>query len=1262
MRKNNYLLYILLISSIVLGSSCGSVKPYVDKKYSDWKEKTPVDTTELKYSIYLIGDAGQPSKGHLEPNLRLLRTMIYSKIDTVCRRVGDTTYICESDPRGTVIFLGDNVYYKGLPDSNAADREEMERRLKAQLDVVKEYKGNKFMIPGNHDWHEQGSGGLEAINREEKFVEQYLNSGNVFLPSNGCPGPVEVNVSNDITIILMDSQWWLHKFDKPIGPENGCNINDKFDVMVQLEDIINRNKGKHIVICQHHPVFTNGNHGGYYTLKDYIFPITIIRPKLYIPLPLIGSIYPLARKYGLSPQDMAHPDYQQLRDGILSALEKQKSTVFVAGHEHSLQMFRENDVYHIVSGSGCKNTYVTKHNDAVFAHEHNGFVRINYYTNGEAWAEFWEPEGDGSKGNLVFRTPLYALSESKTNLPPDFECKDSTVVVSAGKHFKRAGLSETLFGEHYRNDWAAPVRVHLLDMKCYAGGLIPLKKGGGRQTTSIRLMGADSIQYTLRTISKDPSSLLPKGLRETFANDILQDQMSSAHPYGALVVPQMAHALGLYYLKPELVYVPMAPQLGPYLDEMGNKLAFIEIRPDEDLRYFAQFGYSRSIISTRTMYANMKENIDNTVDQQMFLKARLFDILLGDWDRHEDQWRWAEFKTSKGLLYKPIPRDRDQVFSKYDGVIPYLISKYAVKNFSTFSKDFDDLLSLGVSAQNLDRTLLTKLSYNDWLSMADSVKLMLTDSVIENAVKDFPPEIYAISGPDIVSKLKSRRDQLGIAAAKYYRHLARVVDVVGSDQAEFFHVERINNTDTKLTVYKLSKQRRPTDIVYQRVFKKSETKELRVYALNGNDSILITGKVGKGIKLRIVGGMGYDEIIDSSHVDGWKKNTIVYDTKNEKNTIITGSETRTQVASTYWVNNYNPQDFQYTTLNPRISLEYNIDDGVFVGGGLQFKRQGFRKDPYQSSSKIIANYAFHTGAFNIRYSGIYYSLLGRNWDLALNSKYTSPKYVLNYFGQGNETGGLRRDANGEEDIDFYRIRIKEFEFTPYVQHRLSNYFNVGMGPHYEYNEVQTGVNKFVSSEMFPNSDQLYRTSYMGGKFFTQLDVRDNDRMPTRGSKWRNEVNYFHELEKGAGEFTNINTDLTFYYTRTNGSPLTYAFRLGAAKNIGNYKFYQSNFVGGLTNLRGFRNTRYAGRSIAYSNFETRVRFYRFRTSAFTGTFNVLGFVDAGRVWADNELSKKWHFGYGPGIAINVYDLFLVSAYYGFSEEEHMVTVKTGFFF
>jgi hypothetical protein len=49
-------------------------------------------------------------------------------------------------------------------------------------------------------------------------------------------------------------------------------------------------------------------------------------------------------------------------------------------------------------------------------------------------------------------------------------------------------------------------------------------------------------------------------------------------------------------------------------------------------------------------------------------------MLIGDWDRHEDQWRWGEYRKMISYL-QTYSRDRDQAFSKYDGALVYVLMK-----------------------------------------------------------------------------------------------------------------------------------------------------------------------------------------------------------------------------------------------------------------------------------------------------------------------------------------------------------------------------------------------------------------------------------------------------------------------------------------------------------------------------------------------------------------------------------------------------------
>lgn len=213
-------------------------------------------------------------------------------------------------------------------------------------------------------------------------------------------------------------------------------------------------------------------------------------------------------------------------------------------------------------------------------------------------------------------------------------------------------------------------------------------------------------------------------------------------------------------------------------------------------------------------------------------------MLIGDWGRHDDQWRWATYDYGKGTLFKPIPRDRDHVFYKADGIIPYIASrKWAVRNNENFTYKYDDIVGLNMSAKSLDRPLLAALTKQDWLDIADSLKAELTDQVIEDAVKHMPENIFPLHGNEIISKLKSRRDKLGKAASKYYKLLAKDIDVTGSSKKETFIIKRLDGHNTEVTVLNSD-----SDTIFHRLVFGKETREIRLYGLGGDDVFNITGK------------------------------------------------------------------------------------------------------------------------------------------------------------------------------------------------------------------------------------------------------------------------------------------------------------------------------------------------------------------------------------------------------------------------------------
>ncbi len=311
-----------------------------------------------------------------------------------------------------------------------------------------------------------------------------------------------------------------------------------------------------------------------------------------------------------------------------------------------------------------------------------------------------------------------------------------------------------------------------------------VKKGGGGQTKSLRLENDKEQQYVLRSIEKDPSKVIPEVVKIQLAVDLAQDQMSAYLPWAALSVPRMADAVEIYHTNPKIVYLTKDPRLGKYLDDVWEGLYLFEERPNGNCKDVESFGRSKDIIGTPDMMDEMLDDNDNVMDQEHYLKCRLFDVFIGDWDRHEDQWRWASFKDKDQTIYRAVPRDRDQTFFLNEGFFPWISSrKFALRMNQGFKHEIKDMGGLVSQGKWLDRRWLNDLEKEDWIKAAERMQSNLTDDILQAAINDMPPQIASVKGEITLSKLKSRREQWPEFAERHYDLISKKVDIVGSDQA-----------------------------------------------------------------------------------------------------------------------------------------------------------------------------------------------------------------------------------------------------------------------------------------------------------------------------------------------------------------------------------------------------------------------------------------------------------------------------------------------
>ncbi|MEO9805308.1 MAG: metallophosphoesterase [Reichenbachiella sp.] len=1203
---------------------------------------TQAQTPSTQHQVFLIGDAGEPKLA--SENLSTLKSQIES-----------------ASENATLIYLGDNIYPNGLPPKGHPSRKEAEEKLKLQFEITKKFKGRTLVIPGNHDWDKGKKDGWTHVNQQERFVKKYFDSKKVFYPKNGHPGPEDIKLADGIYLIVFDMQWILHAWDKPLQHDPLQKV-EPLDVMADIASMMEKHKNDHVILASHHPLYSYGAHGGKFPFKSHLFPLTELEDNLYIPLPVVGSIYPTYRATAGSIQDIPHPKYKAIRNILERMLKVYPNVIYAAGHEHSLQHIQKDGVNYIVSGSGSKTTYLKeKGKYLTFGQSKVGFGKVKY-DNDEVALEFWTSDPEEAVGKKVYEGQLYKfeyIPDPNANYPR-YDFKESSKITSASVQYEASKNRRTWMGSNYRDVWNLPVEVPVFNIAEEKGGLEVLKRGGGMQTNSLRLEAKNGKQYVLRSVEKYASKALPHLLQETFAVNVVQDQISSSHPYAAYVIPPLADAVGIYHTNPRLVYVPDDGAFGKYREVLSNSLALFEERPSGNWSESKFFGYSEDLVSSPDVQEELMDDNDNHVDQQFVLRNRLFDMVIGDWDRHEDQWRWASFEKENGTMYRPVPRDRDQTFFMNEGILPKIASRrWAMAKIEGFNNDVRWSPGFNFNARFFDRIFLTVPDRGDWESMIKLIQDSLTDEAIEKAIKQWPENVFAQTGEKTISTLKARRDNLTDYAMEFYESLAKKVNVLGTDKKELFLIQNLSQDKIRVTVHKLSKKGNIEQAIYDRTFDANDTKEVHIYGFDEEDQFKISGNVRSKVNVRIIGGKDKDEVYDLT-TNRSAKNVKVYDRKSTKFETPSYSF-KPRVSNRPEINNYNKYEFKYDVLLPLVNGSYNRDDGVFLGGGFMYTQHGWRKEPFASRHRLMANVAVATGAFNIEYKGDFTNVIGQ-WNLGAVIDIKKPE-VNNFFGLGNESF-----YDVDRGIDYYRIRVEDYSYYLSLHNEIGNVGKFEFGLHQRTIEIDEDQDTFIASAGFNefNTDVLFTETRQYGGLYTTLefDTRDEKLFATRGLYWESEFAGYKGLKSNSTDYTHFHSSLALFYSFQYPAIVTLASRTGYAHNFGELapdEFFNANTLGGRSNLRGFRKTRFYGRTTFYQNVDLRLKLFDFSSILFPGKFGLHGFYDVGRVWAVQD-SEVWHRSAGVGIWVAPLSKAAASLSYAFSPEENLISFDFGFFF
>ena len=489
----------------------------------------------------------------------------------------------------------------------------------------------------------------------------------------------------------------------------------------------------------------------------------------------------------------------------------------------------------------------------------------------------------------------------------------------------------------------------------------------------------------------------------------------------------------------------------------------------------ASFGNSNEIISTKDLLEELRSKDKASVDERLYIKSRLFDMLLGDWDRHEDQWRWAEFETSDGKkIYKPIPRDRDQVFSNFDGLFLSYATRVipGLRLMQPYKAEIRNVRWFNDEPFPLDLAVLDEHDLNDWLEEAGLIQQRLTDDVIEKAFENFPKEMDKGILDKIKASLIARKGNLKDIARTYYHHLKKYPVISGTDKDDWFEITRLPDGKTRVQAFRI-KGGEKSDKFIDVTYSSDETRQVWIYGLDDDDVFEVNGKGNDLIALKIIGGQNNDvyKINNRSRVK-------VYDFKSKKNTFETGVAKK--LSDKYELNVYDHKKIKKNVNQLIPSIGFNPDDGLKIGLQNTFTINSLNRNPFSQQHRINVGYFFATSGYDVRYYGEFANVFG-NWNLGIEGVYTSPNFAINFFGFGNES------INNDDQftLDFNRVRIRNLKASPKLiwRGKRGAYFSIGGS--FEAVEVENTVGRFINISNVPTR-VFENQNFVGGRSYLRI--------------------------------------------------------------------------------------------------------------------------------------------------------------------------------
>jgi len=770
----------------------------------------------------------------------------------------------------------------------------------------------------------------------------------------------------------------------------------------------------------------------------------------------------------------------------------------------------------------------------------------------------------------------------------------------------KSKIYNRLWGRHYRNLYTTPIAAPSTTFKTLLGGVTVVRQAD--KFHGVYLEDNQQRLYMLKPLGGSTTFLesdffqemySKSSFRGTYLDKFISDSYTIINPYTFMASDPLARAAGLNTNPSRIFYLPENSTTDTIAtgSRIQDKLVVVIDVPDIHTQ--------KNILTTNEMLAELQKDKSYVVDQDLYIRERVFDMLIGDWNKIPENWNWLAIQQNDHTIYKPLVIDRSHAFIKVDGVMfKQLLNVLTLGFIFDYDKQIKNIKKFNKLGYALDEAITAQSTKESWIAQANYLKSVLTDQEIETAFQHLPASIQGKDIDKIKVNLKKRRDNLDEIAIRYYEELQKTPVVTGT-----LHEDRIVVTHT------------PADSVEVRIYNKGETRpvfekayaetsgnELWIYGLDGDDEFIVEGtSSGKTKPVYLIGGKGEN----SYRIESGKK-VRVYGYPSEKEATDTISNGRVILTNDSQLSyDYTKTKYQQTSFTPW--GYYDSDLGINLGMFYTYTQYGFKRSPFTYQHRI--GYSYLRG---FMYRGIFPRYDARK-SIHLDIDFGFPINNYNFFGFGNDTDGYK-----DKKRSYNRNNIRELNIAPSYHLELDDRNKFIFKTSFELFKVRNSGDKLIN-RIYEDDDRIFKTNYFSEVALTYQFKRDQ---PSFVSHLELDVTGGWKVNwKDVGRnfpYTEIQAELDLAFSKR-FSWATMA--KGRVLFSDKYEFYQA----ATTELRGFRSNRFLGKQSFYQYSDLRLDMGNLWNPFIPTKYGLFVGADYGRVWYPGEDSNKWHSSYGGGI-------------------------------